>query len=238
MVQASIIELVRRDDTNPSSYAQATDKNSFDHEYSVDSVVVTLSVALALYNSLEMILLISSTFKKWKGLYFWSLTLCNYGVMGYTIGMMMGYWDLGPLWLRKVINDLGWWAMIVFQSLVLYSRLNLIVGNQKILDAVKWMIIFGAIAICMPVNTLDFCNTYTNMESFHKAYYYIEQIQLLYFTIQELIISFMYVWKTIAFLKVVSKENTRTMIWQLFIINVIIILMDVSYQKLARLRRG
>lgn len=93
--------------TDRNHYAAAVAKNNFDHQYSRDSIIVTLSIALSLYNSLEMILIISSTFKKWKGLYFWSLSLCNLGVILYALGMLMTYFNYGALVLGKIILDIG-----------------------------------------------------------------------------------------------------------------------------------
>ena len=208
-------------------YAQAVEKQSFNGEYTADSVIVTLSVALALYSSLEMILLISTTFKSWRGLYFWSLSLCNLGVILYTIGMMMGYFDLGVKWLGKAIDDIGWVSMIAFQSLVLYSRLGLVLENPKILRAVKWMIISTSVGILPTVCILDFGSTYSN-QTFTDAYYYIEHLQLVVITLQELIISGLYVWKTMSLLKIISKPGTRNVIWQLFTMNIVIMTMDVA----------
>lgn len=223
MVEAT---LITRSVSN--HYATATQKNTFNGQYSPDSVIVTLSIAISLFNSLELILLIFSTFKRWRGLYFWSLTICNLGVMLYAVGMMLSYFELSVRWLWKVILDVGWTLMVSFQSLVLYSRLGLIVSNEKILAAVKWMIIVNSICLCTIVNIFDFGSTYSGSTAFSEGYYYIERIQMTLFTIQELIISGLYVYTTLALLKVISKENTRSMIWQLLTINVIIISMDVS----------
>lgn len=222
-------EAALRRRADPDHYGTATEKNSFQGEYTRDSVIVTLSIALALYNSLEMILLIFSTFKKWKGLYFWSLSICNTGVLLYALGITLGYFDLCALWLNLTILDIGWVAMVTCQSLVLYSRLGLIFNNWKILAGVKWMIICDSTILCTVVLVLNYGNTFTtNKPSFEAGYYYIEQIQLIIFTVQELIISGLYVWKTLAMLKDTLQTHTRTMIWQLFVINVIIICMDVS----------
>lgn len=210
------------------NYAKAVEKNTFNGEYTASSVIVTLSVALGLYNSMEMILLISSTFKRWKGLYFWSLVLCNWGVILYNLGIMLSYFMLCPEVLHKIILDAGWWIMIAFQAAVLYSRLGLIVESQKILKAVKYMIIFVGTVICPLTDVMDFLSTYVKGKA-TTGYYYVEPIQIAFITAQELIISGIYVWKTLALLKITSKQNTRTMVWQLFVINVIIIAMDVSY---------
>lgn len=111
--------IIQRDSFR-DSYQAAIEKSSFDGKYDAASVVVTLSIALALYNCLEMVLLISMTFKSWKGLYFWTLVLCNAGVAAYTIGMTLVYFRLCILWFGKVVDDVGWVAMLLFQSLVLY----------------------------------------------------------------------------------------------------------------------
>ncbi|EXJ62516.1 hypothetical protein A1O7_02954 [Cladophialophora yegresii CBS 114405] len=208
-------------------YEAAVEKNSFTGEYSADSVIVTLSVALALYNALEMVLLVVSTFKRWKGLYFWSLCVCNFGVFCYATGILLTYFDLGVLWLGKTILDIGWVSMIACQSLVLYSRLNLVLDNVLILRAVKWMIITISATILPLVVVLDFGSTYSGRPAFFEGYYYIEQIQLIVISLQELAISGLYLWKAISFLNIISKAQTRRVIWQLFAINVIIISMDV-----------
>ncbi|ETI23637.1 hypothetical protein G647_05439 [Cladophialophora carrionii CBS 160.54] len=208
-------------------YRAAVEKNSFTGEYSADSVIVTLSVALALYNALEMVLLVVSAFKRWKGLYFWSLCVCNFGVLCYATGILLTYFDLGVLWLGKTILDVGWVCMIACQSLVLYSRLNLVLDNVLILRAVKWMIITVSAVILPIVVVLDFGSTYSGRPAFFEGYYYIEQIQLIVISVQELAISGLYLWKAISFLNIISKAQTRRIIWQLFAINVIIISMDV-----------
>ena len=213
-------------------YEAAIEKSLFDGRFTPASVIVTLSIALALYNSLEIVLLISSTFKRWRGLYFWSLTLCNLGIFSYTLGMMLAYFSLSVFWVDELLIDGGWVLMITCQSLVLYSRLGLILESTKILRAVKWMIILNAMLIQGTVIIFDWAKAYSHNPAFAEGYYYLEHIQMTVITIQELIISGLYVWKTVALLKVISKAETRSMIWQLLMINVIIIAMDVSIQIL------
>jgi hypothetical protein len=215
--------------------AQAIEKSVFDGRYDADSIIVTISIALALYNTLEMALLISTTFKKYKGLYFWSLTLCTLAVALYAIGMALSYFELCVKWLHKTVLDIGWLGMIVFQSLVLYSRLGLIFNDFRLIAAVKWMIIFTSIFILVPVIALDFGSSYSSAGSWADGYFYIEKIQLTLITLQELIISLLYVFKTTQLLRIISRTNTRSMIWQLFFLNVIIISMDVAIVALEYL---
>ena len=53
--------------------------------------MVTITMALGLYNALELLLLIFTTFNKWRGLYFWSLTVSTLGVIAYCNGLLIEY---------------------------------------------------------------------------------------------------------------------------------------------------
>ncbi|KAK5050752.1 hypothetical protein LTR84_003311 [Exophiala bonariae] len=210
------------------NYTAILQKEPFDGQYSKSSVIVTLALGLALYNCVELALLILTTFKRWRGLYFWSLSLCNFGVASYAFGMMTDYWKLTVLWATKILVTMGWMTMITCQSLVLYSRLGLLVDNDKILKSVKWMIIVNSCVVFTIVDVLDWGSTYSSDMSYLVGYYYIELIQITIFTLQELIISGLYVWKTYSLLQVVSKQNTRSMVSQVLAINIIIIAMDIA----------
>jgi hypothetical protein len=209
-------------------YLTATEKSSFSGAYDINSVIVTLSVALAIYNALELYLLVLSTFRRWRGLYFTSLVVCNSGVLLYALGILLTYFRLTVLVLGKIVLDVGWVAMVGVQSVVLYSRLGLVVENPRILRAVKYMIIIVAATVLPIVVLMDFGSTYADRDSFWEGYYYIEQIQLIVICVEELAISGLYVWKAAALLRIVSGTRARRTIWQLFVINLVIIAMDVS----------
>jgi hypothetical protein len=208
-------------------YQTAVGKNSFDGQWTPSSVIVTLSIGLGLYNSLEMVFLIFITFKRKTGLYFWSLSVCTYGVVSYTLGMTLSYFSLCVPWASLLLLDSGWVLMITGQSFVLYSRLGLLLESLKILRAVKWMIIINSIGIEGTTVVLDWGHVYSPNPAFAEAYFYMEHIQMTVLTVQELIISGLYVWKALVLLKIISRKNTRSMIWQLLSINIMIMCMDV-----------
>ncbi|RMZ79051.1 hypothetical protein DV737_g3599, partial [Chaetothyriales sp. CBS 132003] len=199
----------------------------FEGKFGVESVTVTLTVALALYNTLELLLLVLITFNEYGGLYFWSMLVSTVAIIFYCNGLIIEYFETGPLLLGLILDNIGWMAMITGQSLVLYSRLGLIVSNRKILQAVKWMIIVDAIVLHTTTAVLNFGQRYTGQGHFINGYYYIEQIQMTFFCVQEFSISGIYVWQTIKLLKVISKQGTRKVMWQLFTINIVIIILDI-----------
>ena len=117
--------------------------------------------------------------------------------------------------------------MITGQSLVLYSRLGLIVSNRKILQAVKWMIILDAFVWHISTTVLNFGARYGGGQPFMSGYFYIENIQMTFFCLQEFIISGIYVFQTVKLLKVIQKQRTKIVMWQLFSINVVIVVLDI-----------
>lgn len=208
----------------------------FSGKYDATSVVTTICMALSLYNALELILLIFTTFKEFHGLYFWSLLIATFGVIPYCIGLMVEYFELTYSAVGKALDGSGWIMMITGQSFVLYSRLGLILDNPTILRSVKWMVITNAIVFHSMTEVLNFCANFGPSHSqttCGEGYFYVEKIQMTIFCLQEFIISGIYVWKTFKLLKVVSQTRPRQVMWQLFSINVIIIIMDIALLVIA-----
>jgi hypothetical protein len=244
------------------SFADLHDTTTFfSGEYDVSSVFVTIGCALSIYNGLELLLLVFTTFRRFQGLYFWSLLVASFGLLPYTIGLMIMYFTFinsrkscfrqaPPLSTRLItrvavagliFTTFGWPMLVTGQSLVLYSRLHVVLGqeNRKLLKGVKWMIVINAIVFHLSTIVVLFGAYYaTQQAAFADAYKYIEKIQMTGFTIQELILSGLYVWKTLDIIHVTSnaatagtvnrKKRTSRIMWQLFSINVLIVIMDVA----------
>jgi hypothetical protein len=61
--------------------------------FNARSVIVIICSTLTLYNALELILLIFTTFKRWHGLYFWSLLVATFGVIPHTAGFLIVFFQ-------------------------------------------------------------------------------------------------------------------------------------------------
>jgi hypothetical protein len=197
--------------------------------FNATALMVVVTSTLALYNSLELLLLIFTTFKRYAGLYFWSLLVASAGVMPYSLGYLVVYFELSYNWLGVAIDTIGWVMMISGQSVVLYSRLHLVLHNRKVLRGVLWMIVFNGILWHTLTTIINYGATYSKAAvTFTAVYVVVEKVQMTCFCTQEFIISGVYLYETVRLLKVVSNGNTRSIMWQLFVINVIIVLMDVG----------
>ncbi|EME47164.1 hypothetical protein DOTSEDRAFT_69205 [Dothistroma septosporum NZE10] len=199
------------------------------------TATVIICSAVSLYNAIELGLLIITTFKQWSGLYFWSMAISTFGLVPYNIGFMIEYFYITYLAVGKALDGAGWIMLITGQALVLYSRLGLILHNPTILKCIKYMIISNALIWHTTTEVLNFGQAFApigpdppNRAGFATGYRYVEKVQMTVFCVQEFIISGVYVWQTVKLLKVISKEGTRRVMWQLFVVNVVIIILDIG----------
>jgi hypothetical protein len=107
-------------------------------------------VGIALYICVELNIRLFLTFRRRRGLYFWSCALASWGVLIQPLATTMtdfGVWKgIGSM----IGIYLSWWVMVVPQSLVLYSRLHLVMSNTQHLRWVLYMIVFTTIVFSIP----------------------------------------------------------------------------------------
>lgn len=197
--------------------------------YSASQVVVIICSTLSMYNGLELIVLVFTTFRRYSGLYFWSLLIASIGLLPYNVGFLLEYFVLAPDYAGVIIDVPGWIAMVTGQSVVLYSRLHLVLHNRKVLRAVLWMIIIDGLVFHITTTVVRFGAYYGGEQNhFRKAWNIIEKFQMTGFCVQEFIISGLYLYETVRLLTVMKKNNTRRTVWELFTINVFIIALDIG----------
>ncbi|KAL5353321.1 hypothetical protein ACLOAV_001357 [Pseudogymnoascus australis] len=201
---------------------------------SVESQSIRIAIAtlcgISWYNAIELIFLIFNSFYRYKGLYFWSLLFsASIGIIPYSLGFFLKFFQFAESWLSVTLLTIGWYVMVTGQSLVLYSRLHLVLINQKILRLVLFMIIINAIVLHIPTTVLTYGSNYnSSTQAFIKGYNIMEKVQMTGFCIQEFIISGLYIHETIKLLNLNPGRRNRKIIHQLLSINMFIIIMDLS----------
>jgi hypothetical protein len=198
-------------------------------------VIIAFFLGLAMYNVVELQVLIFGTFSRFRGLYFWSLVISGLGIIPYALGFLFKYFSVlkgGGKWFAIFLLSVGWYPMVTGQAIVLWSRLHLIVTGEKgdkILRWTKWMIIVDAICLHIPTTVLTFgANSDTDTQTFVRGYNVMEKVQMCGFFLQEVILSTIYIVETIRILRTSVQENTRRLMYQLMAINVLIIIMDLG----------
>lgn len=197
--------------------------------YTNSQLVVILCSLLAMYNAFELIILIMTTFRQYKSLYFWSLLIASVGIIPYNIGFLLEFFKLAPDYAGVVVDVPGWVMMVTGQSVVLYSRLHLVMQNPTVLRAVLIMIIVDGVVFHTSTTIVRFTAYYGPAQiTSREAWNVIEKLQMTGFMVQEFIISAVYLYETTKLLKIMKRNNTRRTVGELFTINVFIIALDIG----------
>ncbi|KAE8322655.1 hypothetical protein BDV39DRAFT_152752 [Aspergillus sergii] len=194
-------------------------------------ILMVVFSSIALYNAIELIILIFLVFHQYAGLYFWAMLLSNVlGVIPHAVGFLLEFFAKGPLWFAVTLATIGFYFMVPGQSIVLYSRLHLVVQNLKVLRQVRYMIIFNTIVLLIPTTILTYTTIYVRTEPIIRGYNVMERMQLAWFCAQEILISCLYIWETINLLRLRPDKDPgrRKIMYELITINVIIVLLDVA----------
>ncbi|KAJ5894194.1 hypothetical protein N7495_005885 [Penicillium taxi] len=203
--------------------------------YSGHSLGIQITIAslagITWYNAFELVVLVFVTFAQYRGLYFWSLFISSsVGLIPYSLGFLMKYFELTTAtWLPVTLITIGWWCMVTGQSIVLYSRLHLVLANQRVLRRVWIMIFIDAVALHIPTTVLTYgCNLYPSHQAFLTGYTTMEKIQMTGFCVQEVILSALYIWETVRMIRLDPDPAKRKIQYQLIIVNLVIIVMDLG----------
>lgn len=198
-------------------------------------VIIVFFAGLAMYNSLELMTMVLLTFKRYSGLYFWSLLCSSMGILPYALGFLLKYMKVttGDLrWIAVFLLTIGWYPMVTGQALVLWSRLHLLLSGprgDRIMKYTKWMIITCAICFHIPTTVLTWgSNGDSSVDMFTYAYNIMEKIQMVGFFCQEMVLSSIYIAETAKILRTSLQPGTRRMLQQLVFINAVIMVMDLA----------
>ncbi|KAI9807457.1 MAG: hypothetical protein M1833_000202 [Piccolia ochrophora] len=191
------------------------------------SVISALS-GCALYIAIEINIQVLHTFKRRRGLYFWTVLGTSWGIVLHTIGSIFKYLVPGSNWVgfstAVVVGCIG---MDATASLVLYSRLHLVIRERKILRFVLLMIIGTTLFFHVPNGVLIYATNSPDPTRFKRIFGITEKIQVIAFSLQETTISSIYIWGTLRMLKPSFSVRTKTVMWRLIAIMAFCIVLDL-----------
>ncbi|KAL5089992.1 hypothetical protein Trisim1_004826 [Trichoderma cf. simile WF8] len=197
-------------------------------------IVMYVFFSLALYNVGELVCHIAVTFKRFRGLYCWSFLVATCGIALNAVGFLlrsMGTSLSLSTYVYSALGIVGWAAMVTGQSLVLYSRLHIILPREGLIRGILIMIVVNSVWLLVPTTVLLFLCNSPSAAQYQVPYFIFERIGLTVFFVQEVIISVLYIHETYKILRsyrgLVTGANRTTMV-HLILINFVIIALDVS----------
>ncbi|KAH6959590.1 hypothetical protein BKA56DRAFT_637503 [Ilyonectria sp. MPI-CAGE-AT-0026] len=195
--------------------------------------IVIVFLAISFYNVIELNFIIWGTFKRYAGLYFWTFLIATWGIPLYCAGFLIKYFgspSLGYLSCTLIVT--GWVCMVTGQSMVLWSRLHLVLRNRKRLRLILWMIITDAIICHGAIIPMVYGSFSSSPEMWQKPYSIMEKIQVTIFFLQEIILSSFYIIETVKLMRlersIGNTKSSQRLMKHLVLVNVLIILLDVT----------
>ena len=136
-------------------------------------------------------------------------------------------------YLALTLIYISWWMMVVPQSVVLYSRLHLVIDNPSHHRYVLWMIIFTTITISLPTMGLGIAAQASRIPHLMSANLTWDRIQVSVFFVQETIISALYIIDTRRVLHNRATlggndKHIRTVMHHLIYTNCLVVFLDIS----------
>ncbi|KAK3304906.1 uncharacterized protein B0T15DRAFT_255549 [Chaetomium strumarium] len=205
--------------------------------------ILLVFISVALYNVAELNFIILATFKRRNGLYFWSFIVATWGIVPYSIGFLLKSLQVEVhSWVYVTMIVVGWCCMVTGQSVVLYSRLHIVLHNAFQLRLVLGMIITNAIICHIPTTVMVYGANSAHPEPFITPYSICEKIQVTIFFLQESIISILYIKETVELMRVRKRgaitggrgfsNATRWLMTHLIIVNIIVVMLDITISGL------
>ncbi|OAL02349.1 hypothetical protein IQ06DRAFT_293028 [Phaeosphaeriaceae sp. SRC1lsM3a] len=189
-------------------------------------------LSIALYNVIEITLLVFAVFKQRKGLYFWSFIIAAWGIVPHGVGFVLKFFRVTTLdLLSSAVVGVGWACMVLGQSVVLYSRLHLVVRDQTRIHWVLYMIIFDAIVLGIPLFVLAMGTNSKHSANFLPGFLIYDKVQIVVISVQETIISLIYIYETIHLLGYSSGKRqgpVEKLLRHLILVNVVVLIFDIT----------
>ncbi|KAL7943806.1 hypothetical protein V8C42DRAFT_358994 [Trichoderma barbatum] len=195
------------------------------------STIIIVFLSLAFYNVLVLTCIIFGTFRRYSGLYFWAFVMSTTGIALSCSGFVIKFFGPKSLgYLSCTLSLAGWVSMVTGQSLVLWSRLHLVLRNPRLLKIILWIIIFDAILCHGTIIPMVYGSFSNNPEIFAKPYTIAEKMEVIIFFLQEVMLSTFYIIETVKIMRIESflgnHQSRRRLMQHLILVNVLIILLD------------
>ncbi|KAI1428772.1 hypothetical protein F5Y12DRAFT_799878 [Xylaria sp. FL1777] len=192
--------------------------------------------AISEYNSLEIYIFIFRTFRRRRRLYFWSAICANTGILLLSLFLLLRFFGIvspGPI---SVFLGIVWWCMVTGQSLMLYSRLNLVMCDPRKLRWLLCMIVAIFLFIQIPVAILFVLNTYDgNANTVTIAYNVMEKTELVVITVEEAVLSglYLYEWASVRKeLEIIRGRKVRQLFHELIGLFIVVVVLDISLTRI------
>ncbi|PYI13751.1 integral membrane protein [Aspergillus violaceofuscus CBS 115571] len=167
------------------------------------SMTMAAFTGISWWLGLEVTASLFLTFKRRRGLYFWSCALVSWAIILQPLFIILADFHVwtDPIPSITMIY-LTWLIMVVPQSWILYSRLHLLVRNATMLRTIKFILLSNSVTFSIPTIAIGVMAQATSINrALSSANLIWDRVQLAVFLIQETTLSILYILQTRKFLR-------------------------------------
>lgn len=203
-----------------------------DDIFPLPSITTTVLITIAIYNVVELSIIISQRIRPLNGLYFWSFLSATWGIFFYLLGVILKVYHLSTEGLvYATLLEIGWILMVTGGAVVLYSRLHYLVSNRKLVKIVLFMIIINASLGHLPIVAMVYGVVSSSSAAWTTALLNFEKVQVTMFFLQAIVISGIYVYYSVKRIREEANRMeafTRRILLGLIIFNCIYVCLETS----------
>lgn len=195
---------------------------------------------MAIWSTVPLTIRLLTTLKRRRGVYFYSILVTSWGLSIRQVGDVLQFLVPSCPWiLSNGLAQGGWVAMVSGFSMVLYSRLNIILESLRMRRVVLAMIVTNGVVFHIAMITLSIGlaalshgdrHEKAQTPAWRRVFQPMERVQIIVFSAQETAISFFYVRAAYQYLKsrFAQRGKTQRAMFLLLLVQVIIIAIDIA----------
>ncbi|KAN0076196.1 hypothetical protein V8E54_006338 [Elaphomyces granulatus] len=205
-------------------------ENAYSHTH---RSILAAFTAVPLWMNIELTVWVLYVFRRYSGLYFWAILITAWCTTLHAIGYVLKECVPECSWiLSTLIVEIGWIGMVTGFAMVLYSRLHLVsftIKNPHVLRITLTMIIIDAFLFHTPTVIFQFGLANPPTHAQYLGYLRVmERIQIMGFSLQEIIITSIYIYGTLQIIQNSLNPTIRLTMTLLILIQVLVIICDIS----------
>jgi hypothetical protein len=196
-----------------------------------DALATAAFTAMGLLCGLEMLALVGDRFRRWSGLYFWSLIIATLAIISVNISNILYYWVLKDSCpgITLLFEVPGYLLYVPFEFLILYSRLHLVQTGGKTKRFVLAAIFIEWVVVEVPLAVLTIGATLAPESSFNTTYISRGKAEWIIYLAIDFVLSGVYIFQIRNTWGSDSDPKMRSVLRQVAVMTTFILLIDAIY---------
>jgi hypothetical protein len=183
----------------------------------------------------QMLFFIGTMFRRKSGLYFWSILITTVSELSLNFSAILYFWVLkdslpGVTLLFEAPAYIGY---VLFEFLVLYSRLHLLSASQRTLRTVLSLIVVEVIVVEVPMSILlvyTVLNSSVRAHSIYRVWYEAESV---IYVALDIFLSSLYIWHVWKMWGTDKSHVQRRVLRHVILMGILLIFIDICYLVVA-----